>query len=263
MCPPDGITVDQMHSIPACAVCGNLKPSPYLEVRGYYFLHCDSCGLVFRNPPRYSRERVAFLKESVYYDHGFRRNGKIDPDAIRTSHYDIAKARYLAKQIDRMVPLQAKTLLDVGAGAGYLLREVIRRGAIGVGIDLSQTAAHVAAKIWQVHTLVGSFPKDFLRKSMRADVVTFNDSLEHLESPKAALALVRKWLSPCGLLYIRTPNAYSSAFRRLSGRWRLLQPQDHLFLFSPTSLTRLLQSVGFEEVRIKAGEWLLATARQC
>src|SRR5690606_27764708 len=57
-------------------------------------------------------------------------------------------------------------------------------------------------------------------------------------------------LKPEGKLILHTPNAKSLRARLHGGRWNMLIPEYHFFLFTPQSLGTLVSRCGFESVKI-------------
>ncbi|MDH3592013.1 MAG: class I SAM-dependent methyltransferase, partial [Planctomycetota bacterium] len=73
--------------------------------------------------------------------------------------------------------------------------------------------------------------------------------LEHEPYPSEALRCARDLLRPGGHLFIKVPH-YGSWNRRLMGRsWSGYFFPQHLFYFTPRTITRMLDKCGFETVR--------------
>lgn len=76
------------------------------------------------------------------------------------------------------------------------------------------------------------------------DVAALYHVIEHVPSPRAELQELRRVLKPGGWLVLETPNIATPWFRLLGARWRQFIP-DHLFFFTPSTLTRLCEEHGF------------------
>lgn len=83
-----------------------------------------------------------------------------------------------------------------------------------------------------------------------ADVVIAGEVIEHLESPGNFLGAVHELVRPGGILCVTTPNA--SALTNLVGPLfglELVHP-DHMVIFSPRTLTAILERSGWVNSRI-------------
>ena len=155
---------------------------------------------------------------------------------------------------------QRGKLLDVGCGGGHFLQAAKKLGLWQLtGLEPIASAAMQAA------SYTGCGVRDTtLEEANFADgsfqVITMLGVLEHLHDPQSALIQARKLMTPSGMLGIYVPN-YNYLRLKDTGllsyaknrRWSQLHPQEHLFQFQPTTLRRLLESAGFEIVRLDMG----------
>ena len=126
------------------------------------------------------------------------------------------RLKYIRDQIDQhwqcdecsRRPLNGKTALDVGCGAGLLTEPLARLGAKVTGIDASPeviaaardharaVALDVDYRIGEVEELKGQF-----------DLVTCMEVIEHVADPALFLHALADRLASGGLLIMSTPNA--------------------------------------------------------
>jgi len=126
------------------------------------------------------------------------------------------RLRYIRDQIDQhwqgdecnRTPLDGRTALDVGCGAGLLTEPLARLGAKVTGVDASPEVIAVARdhattmgleidyRVGEVAALDGAF-----------DLVTAMEVVEHVADPAAFVNALAKRLAPGGLLVMSTPNA--------------------------------------------------------
>ena len=126
------------------------------------------------------------------------------------------RLKYLRDMIDQhwqadecsRTPLEGRTALDVGCGAGLLAEPLARLGARVTGIDaapelIAVARDHAAAqglaidyRAGDVHTLADQF-----------DLVTSMEVIEHVADPAAFVRTLAARLAPGGLLVLSTPNA--------------------------------------------------------
>ncbi len=146
-------------------------------------------------------------------------------------------------------------LLDVGCAMGFLLQVAVARGWQASGIEVSDYAARRAAADGRCVVHCGTL-QDHPFQTGSFDVVSMFDVLEHLESPHLALQQVHALLKSRGFLILSTPNLDSWSSTLLGSRWPQRKP-EHRFLFSRSSIRRLLHETGFQLVRIRpAWKWL-------
>lgn len=161
------------------------------------------------------------------------------------------KTEALAKRIVRISGwplLQLGDVVDVGCGTGMVLAaaEPYSRTLTGVDMD-PEYVAIASSRVPQAKVRVG-FAGDDLG-SDAFDTAFFCDVIEHVESPVAALASIRKALRPGGLLVITTPNA-NSVVRLVEGRSWFGFAETHLILFTPLTLKHLAVQSGFVGVKV-------------
>lgn len=136
--------------------------------------------------------------------------------------------------------------LDVGFGAGLLLRAAKRGGWQVVGTE-------VAAPAWEkmkkdgFDVRLGELHECDLEER-GFDVVSMVEVLEHVENPSALVAEAAGLLRPGGILYFTTPNVGSLSYRVLGKRWSVVTPPHHLQLFSTNGVESLLARAGFEVI---------------
>jgi SAM-dependent methyltransferase len=88
------------------------------------------------------------------------------------------------------------------------------------------------------------------------DLITMFHVIEHIDSPRTAVARLAEWLAPGGVLAVETPNLDSlDAHLFRDGKWGGYHIPRHWHLFRPSTLSRLLESVGLEveAVRYETG----------
>ena len=132
------------------------------------------------------------------------------------------RLKYIRDQIDRhwqcdecsRTPLEGKTALDVGCGAGLLTEPLARLGASVTGIDASPEVIAVAREHAEAMALAIDYRAgDVQEFQCQFDLVTAMEVIEHVADASAFLKALAKRLAPGGLLILSTPNA--TAWSRL------------------------------------------------
>jgi 2-polyprenyl-6-hydroxyphenyl methylase/3-demethylubiquinone-9 3-methyltransferase len=141
-----------------------------------------------------------------------------DPDGRSAMLHKLnpVRLRYIRDQIDQhwqcdecsRRPLNGKTALDVGCGAGLLTEPLARLGAMVTGIDASPEVIavardHAGASGLDIHYRAG----DVQDLEQRFDLITAMEVIEHVADPAAFVRALAKRLAAKGLLILSTPNA--------------------------------------------------------
>jgi len=133
-------------------------------------------------------------------------------------------------------------LLEIGCSTGELLAAA-RSSFTVKGIEADRKTSKIARDRGLDcinSTLIDAhFPSDHF------DVVALYHVIEHFHSPSAEVREMCRILKPGGWLVVETPNIATIWYRILSGRWRQFIP-DHIFFFTPQTLTRLCEENGFK-----------------
>ena len=148
-------------------------------------------------------------------------------------------------------------LLDIGAGHGWFV-EAAAKHYHARGIEPDE-GARVQAANNGVELIPGLFP-DCLAENDRVEVITFNDSLEHMPDVGMALKAAFVHLTSGGLAVVNLPNAggffyqlsrcldklgWTGPFERM---WQVGLPSPHLHYFRADNLQGIARQAGFELV---------------
>jgi SAM-dependent methyltransferase len=153
-----------------------------------------------------------------------------------------------ARRTDEMMRhVPGGRLLDVGCSNGDFLEVAGRRGFEVEGLEPDPgTSAQARERGLNVRTATLD-DADYAPSSF--DAITLWHVVEHLGSPKHALAAVRHLLRPGGVVAVETPAVDTIWFTLLRSRWRQLIP-DHYYFFSRRTIIDLLRATGFEPLEV-------------
>ncbi len=162
-------------------------------------------------------------------------------------------------QVLSLVPLGARSVLDVGCGAGNNAAILAIRGVAVDGITLSASEAETAAVVCRrviVHDLERGLPVD-LAKSY--DCCLCSHVLEHICWPEPLLYDIKRILVPSnGLLIVALPNFIflKQRLRILVGDFRYeasgLWDETHFRWYTFASGKEMLEAQGFEVLQAYA-----------
>lgn len=153
--------------------------------------------------------------------------------------------------LEKHLPVQRRSILDIGSGPGFFLLNGKNRGWRVKGVEPSLRAAeHSRALGLDVDNLF------FSEKTAPGigifDVVNMGEVLEHIPDPAALLKLVHKQLNPDGMVCLIVPNDFNPFQMTLQDHlgykpwW--VAPPHHVNYFNFKSLGDLVKRCGFEVV---------------
>jgi 2-polyprenyl-3-methyl-5-hydroxy-6-metoxy-1,4-benzoquinol methylase len=165
-----------------------------------------------------------------------------------TGYYACDRAEMLA-----FVPPSVRRILDVGCGEGSFGRSLKGRDPeiTLYGIEVEPAPA-TRATAWYDNVITGEFPADLPADVRELDCAVFNDVLEHLIDPWAALRALHNHLADDAVIVASIPN-----LRYLPVLYKLLVngtftytptgvlDQTHLRFFTKKSIVELFESTGY------------------
>ncbi len=132
-------------------------------------------------------------------------------------------------------------LLEIGCATGEMLAAASPAfEPLGVEADAHTSAA---ARARGLQCVTGTL-FDAQLPAEHFDAAVLYHVIEHLPSPVAVVRELQRIVRPGGWLVLEAPNIATFWFNLLGTRWRQFIP-DHLFFFSPATLTRLCEEQGF------------------
>ena len=234
-------------SAKSCDICGSEESTRALEKGGFEILRCNSCCMVYLNyePGRHWAGR--------FYSAGYFQGSA---DGRGYTNYDGCE-KFLTVNFNQRIKdlsryVKKGNVLDVGCGYGFFLR-CLGGNYTGFGIDVSEHAVGVARDRYGLDVRVGplernTFPAKYF------SLITMWDVVEHLRDPKASLQVLHGLLKDNGVVVLTTGNVDSLLARICGKRWHLYTVPEHLWFFSPHTLTNLLHQTGFRVVEMR-NEW--------
>jgi SAM-dependent methyltransferase len=136
-------------------------------------------------------------------------------------------------------------ILEVGSGAGHLLRYLYHAGFSNLtGID------PYVEQDYRYLTTVRVLKRTLDEVDSTFDCIIMNHSLEHMVDPLAALWRLSAILKPGCYAIVRTPVAGSAAWKRYREHWVQLDAPRHLVIQSETSMSLLAARAGLELARV-------------
>ncbi len=242
------VGLKDIEEVIGCDLCGErrmralLNPSNPAKNWSYHVVLCVNCGFMYRHPG-IKPERLGEL-----YGHG--------------KYSDFLEGKYLKKRRRRYKlvmkafdPLfrggDDRRLFDFGCGTGLFLDIAHERGFDCYGVDLAEDAIKRAREKPSGQNTYYGQPHEHPEIAAGGfDIVTLWSVLAHLATPIEDFKMLRGLMKDDGALLVLTVNANSMELKAQEAKWNGYT-KNHLKIFSPTTLPRLLKLAGFEAVTFR------------
>ncbi|MBE9188115.1 class I SAM-dependent methyltransferase [Microcoleus sp. LEGE 07076] len=150
-------------------------------------------------------------------------------------------------------------VLDLGCGNGSLSHVIAEQGYEVVGIDNSAPGIAISRQSFPecqfIQADIYELPDTDLLQSF--DVVLAVEVIEHLLYPKELAKNAKRCLKPGGVLILSTPyhgylkNLTLAVSGKLDKHFTVLWDNGHIKFFSVQTLTKLLKSEGYTDIKFK------------
>ena len=194
-----------------------------------------------------------------------------DPDGSEAMLHKLnpVRLKYIRDRIDQhwqcdecnRTPLEGKSALDVGCGAGLLAEPLARLGAEVTGLDAAPELIAVA----RGHATAQGLEIDYRAGEVEAlegqyDLITCMEVIEHVADPAVFVKALAKRLATGGLLVMSTPNA--TGWSRLlmitlgEGLGRIPKgTHDFAKFIAPERMKALLRDAGLKCLDVEGIAW--------
>ena len=147
-----------------------------------------------------------------------------------------------------------RTICDLGCGNGHITGRLAKLGFKVTGVDASASGIAIARRTCPSVEFVEALIDRELSIG-QFDLVVSSDVIEHLYRPSDLLEAARSLLKPGGQILLGTPyhgylkNLVLAATGRMDAHYSVLHDGGHIKFFSVNTLSRLMKSHGFEDLR--------------
>jgi SAM-dependent methyltransferase len=235
--PETGLIRADMVRPRSCPVCGE-APGPGLFVKdGFRHVRCPGCGLIYVSLILREDVMLRYWREELAWMSVLNSGPQEELDRLKFLYGLEVACSFLGRPAPG-------ALLDMGAGNGSFVRTAGKLGWKTTALEINSESA--AAMIDEGISVIVK-PLELADLPRGAfDLVTFWEVLEHLAEPKEALDRVAPLFAEGGILLVLVPNAGSLVTRILHEKSNTFGGHSHLNHFSAGSLSRLLDSCGYE-----------------
>jgi SAM-dependent methyltransferase len=250
----DGASLPQGFRWRDCPVCGPGAEAEVFVESNYDPARINSFSFASRKAPELMRYRLMRCRScDVLYADPAPVLKKLSEAYVEASFDSGEEAAYAAKTYAGVIPRLGlagrRGALDIGTGDGAFLRELLKAGFSQVqGIEPSQ--APVKAAPAEIRKLIKlGFFKPGAYKAASLDLVTCFQTMEHVDAPAMVAKEAKRILRPGGAFYT-VCHSHRSFSAKVLGLRSPIFDIEHLQLFSPRSLKRLLENEGYTGVQV-------------
>jgi 2-polyprenyl-3-methyl-5-hydroxy-6-metoxy-1,4-benzoquinol methylase len=220
----------------SCDICNSDDRTGLFVKEGFVHVRCNRCGLVYVSPR---------LKDHLA-GQVFSGTAEMGDESLSGS-----QVKRILSEVKRLEKYRTTNqILEIGAGKGWFLEQAKNMGWETWAVEVNAKAIDRLEDIGLKHVLNQS-AELFEAPDGHFDVVRMWDVIEHLQSPRKALERACRALRPGGLIRLSTTN-FASLSRIINGpEWVYLNGADHIILFEPDTIDRILRHSGFSNIRIK------------
>ncbi len=239
-----------------CIICGNEAGNRLLQARekmngtldAFDYLQCAACGHLHLATP--VADPGAYYAKGYYSFHASRipawrrwlhrsRTSATLGGGTWTGHLlGRIKKPYYAYWLEKTGLRDGQRLLDVGCGAGNLIRILQCAGLECTGIDPFLPADSRTPEGVELRRA------DLMDERKAYHAILFNHSLEHVAHPHEMLRKAASLLEPGGCVVVRIPLADSFAFFHYGADWFQWDAPRHQNLFTRASFRKLAEQCG-------------------
>jgi SAM-dependent methyltransferase len=247
---PDDLRALRDRALKPCAICQSTDARRIYQQAHFPVVKCGGCGLIYADEHFKSEDLAQFYTgdyyQRAYVCHPPQIDAKIAGDYVREF-----------RRIDRLQPAGGR-VLDFGCARGTFLgalaaSDMGRRWELD-GVDINADEVGMGQARGQPVRVADVFSDAI--PDAAYDAVTAFSVIEHMQDPRRTVEALRRILKPGGRFLAIVPNgeclivALGRLVARLGGeRFRSFTDnvfhEEHLYYFSPATLTRLLGELGF------------------
>lgn len=147
-------------------------------------------------------------------------------------------------------------ILDIGCASGFLLEIAKKQGWQVFGVDTSPEMVRKSRQLLKTSHIFSGTLGEAGFKDRFFDAITVFDTLEHIPNLKKFLAESKRILKPNGVIAVCVPNKAGIVSKLMGRNWFDYQRLQHLYFFSPQTLTMILEKSGFTLVSKKHERFL-------
>ena len=238
-----------LHKV--CPICLSEKLNlKYEKIKGAYsdenyydILECQNCKMQFVSEQ---------ISEEILFDY----YNRIKESDLTYTNSNLGNLTFYYKRLKNRIEkyITKGNVLDIGCSSGYFL-DIMNGGEESnnwncYGCEISSKFAKIAKEKFHENIFEGSF-ENYEIKDNFFDVITLQDSLDHMPNAKAIVEKCFKMLKSQGIMVIKVHNIDCLLAKITRENFYAIFPPEHLFYFSKKSMKILAEKIGFDILKIE------------
>ena len=237
----------------SCPVCGSNEIEIFLQAKDYtvsgkFFpvIQCKKCTAAFTNNIPAPNEIGAYYKSENYISHSDTAQGLVNKLYHKVRNITLVSKKNM---VTRFTQKTTGTILDIGCGTAAFLHTMKSAGWQITGLEPDNTAREKAQSLYQIAPLPSENFKTLPANSF--DAITLWHVLEHVHDLQGYLQQIKILLKPAGKLFVAVPNYTCYDATKYGQYWAAYDVPRHLYHFSPSSISVLIQAHQLKVVAVK------------
>lgn len=177
--------------------------------------------------------------------------------------YETEKGGVIIRLLRERMALAGLKVLEVGPSTGALMRLLEAEGcelhAIDVASPWSDEYRYDQAKRTLIN-LEDADPPTWMNG--RFDLIIAQEVIEHIRRPYDFINRLKMVMKDSAVLFVTTPNLVGVTMWLKGERWCGVTTPTHYILYSPLSLTFMMENLGLKPLRVFANLIPIATANR-
>lgn len=208
-------------------------------------------GWIYADPLPTSEELQEFYAEKYYQeaDHlASTYQNAYSPKELEHKHFE-AKLCLSALELNLVKNLQEASILELGSGEGFFLKEISKKVGKFKGVDFSAYGVQKFFPELRNHFVKADIYKYISNIEEKYDAIVLRNVIEHVPNPINLLNSLKSKLQVGGIIVFSFPNDYS-LIQELSKKMGYTEqdfwftPPDHLFYFNTKTIKVLIENLG-------------------
>lgn len=228
----------QKFTIDICPVCEGTKFKLFIICKDHFItdeqfeiMKCESCGLKFTANIESEEKADRYYQSEKYISHSNTSKGFTNLLYHAARKYMLGNKRRFAEKISGK---KRGSILDIGAGTGFFLKEMANHGWRVSGTEKSENAKKFAKEKHNLHINTPLEIKTFAKQQF--NIITLWHVLEHIYNPNEYIQQLIRLLRDDGVIIAALPNSDSYDAGYYKNFWAAYDVPRHIWHFGPKQI---------------------------